>query len=322
VAEYARGAGDPALRSFLESLFLPEVPVFFVSMLLGMLASGQLATIEGGCRDFVGAIERRYRELGGETSYGCTVEEILVENGRAAGVRLSGGSQIQAAAVIAACDGYSVHFRMLGGQYASDKIRQRYASWQRFAPLLMVSYGVAREFPGEPPFQTYALRQPLSIGGRPVPSLMLRLFNYSGRFAPPGKSVIQAELETEWDYWHDLRAQDRRQYEAEKEAVAARILEWLENYYPGISLSVEVTDVATPFTTWRYTLNDKGSWEGWLITPQTMRASLERTLPGLEAFYMAGQWVMPGGGVPPVLYSGQHAVQLLCRDDGRRFVAA
>lgn len=320
VAEYARGVHDPALRSFLESLFLPEVPVFFVSMLLGMLADGQLATIEGGCRDFVGAIEQRYRELGGQVSYGCTVEEILVRDGRAAGVRLFAGSQIEAGAVIAACDGYSVLFRMLGGRHANDKIRRRYATWQRFAPLLMVSYGVARGFPGEPSFQTYALRQPLSVAGRPVPNLMLRLFNYSGRFAPPGKSVIQAELETAWDYWHDLRAQDRARYEAEKEAVAARILEWLEGYYPGISSQVEVTDVATPYTTWRYTLNDRGSWEGWLITPQTMRTNIERTLPGLERFYMAGQWVMPGGGVPPVLYSGQHAVQLLCRDDGRPFV--
>jgi phytoene desaturase len=322
VAEYARGAHDPALRSFLESLFLPEVPVFFVSMLLGMLADGQLAYIEGGCRDFVGAVERRFRELGGEIQYGCTVEEILVKNGRAAGVRLSDGSQIEAAAVIAACDGHSVLFRMLGGRYASDKIRQRYATWKRFAPLLMVSYGVAREFPGEPSFQTYVLREPLSIDGQPVPSLMLRLFNYSSRFAPPGRSVIQAELETGWDYWHDLRVQDPARYETEKKVAAARILERLEGCYPGISSQVEVTDVATPYTTWRYTLNDRGSWEGWLMTPQAMRTSLERTLPGLNGFYMAGQWVMPGGGVAPVLYSGQHAVQLLCRDDGRRFVSA
>jgi phytoene desaturase len=322
VAEYARGARDPALRSFLQSLFLPDVPVFFVSMLLGMLADGQLATIEGGCRDFVGAIERRFRELGGEIHYGCTVEEIPVENGRAAGARLSDGSQVEASAVIAACDGYSVLFRMLGGRYASEKIRHRYATWKRFAPLLMVSYGVTREFPGEPSFQTYVLRDPLSIGGRAIPGFMLRLFNYGSRFAPPGKSVIQAELETEWDYWHDLRVGDRTRYEAEKEAVAACILERLEGYFPGISAQVEVTDVATPYTTWRYTLNDKGSWEGWLITPQAMRTSIERTLPGLDRFYMAGQWVMPGGGVAPVLYSGQHAVQLLCRDDGRRFVSA
>jgi len=32
----------------------------------------------------------------------------------------------------------------------------------------------------------------------------------------------------------------------------------------------------------------------------------------LEGFYMAGQWVMPGGGVAPCLYSGRHVIQLLC----------
>jgi phytoene desaturase len=319
VAEYARAASDPALRSFLESLFLPEVPVFFVSMLLGMLADGQLAYIEGGCQDYVGAVERRYRELGGEVSYGCTVDEILVRDGQAAGVRLADGTQVPADAVIAACDGASVLFKMLGGRYVTDKMRQRYSDWPRFKPLLMISYGVAREFSGEPSFQTYVLREPLEAGGEKVPGLMLRLFNYSGRFAPPGKSVIQAEFETGWEFWNDLRSQDRARYEAEKEALAARVLERLEGYYPGMASQVEVTDVATPYTTWRYTLNDKGSWEGWLITPQAMRTSIERTLPGLSGFYMAGQWVMPGGGVPPVLYSGQHAVQLLCRDDKRPF---
>jgi phytoene desaturase len=49
---------------------------------------------------------------------------------------------------------------------------------------------------------------------------------------------------------------------------------------------------------------------------------VERTLPGLKDFYMAGQWVMPGGGVPSCLYSGRHAVQLLCKQDGRPFSTA
>ena len=57
-----------------------------------------------------------------------------------------------------------------------------------------------------------------------------------------------------------------------------------------------------------------------MITAEAMRTALRRQLPGLEDFYMAGQWVMPGGGVPPCLYSGQHAVQLLCRRDGEDFV--
>jgi len=322
VSEYVQSVHDPALRIFLESLFLPQSPVFFIAMLLAMLADGQLSLIEGGCREYVGAIEKRYLELGGEITYRATVQEILVESDCAVGVRLAGGSEERADAVIAACDGRSAIFQMLGGRYVNERIRQRYATWETFKPLMMVSYGVAREFPGEPAFNTLILKQPFAIGPHQVPGLFLRIFNYGRSYAPPGKAVIQALLETEWDTWNDLRQQDRSRYEAEKERVAAEVLDRLEAYYPGISRQVEVTDGATPYTTWRYTLNHQGAWEGWLMTARTMRTSIERTLPGLKRFTMAGQWVMPGGGVPPVLYSGRHAVQLLCRDDGRPFVAA
>ena len=99
----------------------------------------------------------------------------------------------------------------------------------------------------------------------------------------------------------------------------AEVLERLEKHYPGISLLVEVTDVATPYTTWRYTRNHKGAYEGWLPVPETINARLEKTLPGLANFYMAGQWVMPGGGVPPCLYSGRHVAQLLCHRDRKPF---
>ena len=53
-----------ACKSVLENLFLPDVPVCFVSMLLALVADGQIAFIEGGCRDFVWAMEERYRDPG------------------------------------------------------------------------------------------------------------------------------------------------------------------------------------------------------------------------------------------------------------------
>jgi hypothetical protein len=34
---------------------------------------------------------------------------------------------------------------------------------------------------------------------------------------------------------------------------------------------------------------------------------------------MAGQWVVPGGGVPPCFYSARHVIQILCQSDGKKF---
>jgi phytoene dehydrogenase-like protein len=83
---------------------------------------------------------------------------------------------------------------------------------------------------------------------------------------------------------------------------------------------VEVVDVATPVTYERYTGNWQGSPDGWCVTLANMGKELPKRLPGLGRFYMAGQWTMPFSGVPGAATSGCHAIQLLCKDDGKLFV--
>jgi len=291
IADYVKVIRDPWLRECIKNLFLPDVPVWFVFMLLGLLADGQMGLLEGGSIDFVRPIEKRYKDLGGRITYQATVEEILVTDDRAVGVRLSDGSERRTGVVVSAADGYSTIFKMLGGRYLSEKTRNRYANWKLCRPLMMVSYGVAREFPAGPhaparsaggpflkvgtrraavwnpppagpPFTTIMLERPFTVNDQTIDAFFVRIFNYSSRFAPPGKTVVQVEFETEWDYWNDLQGEDRARYETEKERVAAEILTRLEAHYPGISSQVEVTDVATPYTTWRYTRNHKGAWGG------------------------------------------------------------
>jgi len=36
---------------------------------------------------------------------------------------------------------------------------------------------------------------------------------------------------------------------------------------------------------------------------------------------MAGQWVMPGGGLPSAVLAGRQVIQLICHGDGREFAA-
>jgi phytoene dehydrogenase-like protein len=48
-----------------------------------------------------------------------------------------------------------------------------------------------------------------------------------------------------------------------------------------------------------------------------MRMSKE--LPGLKNFYMSGQWVEPGGGVPSVAMSARNTMQIICKREGQKF---
>ena len=262
VAEYAQAIQDPWLRQVVENLFLPEVPAWFPFRLLGQLADGQLGLLAGGCADFVTAIEKRYRDLGGQVTYNARVKEVLVKDDRAVGVRLTDRTRHYADTVVSAADGYTTIFNMLRGRYVDDDVEQRYESWKLTRPLVMVSFGVAREFPNEPWLSFVNLWRPFRLGTHSVSNITVRIFNYSPRFAPQGKTVVQATFESEWEWWNELR-RNRPRYESEKERVASKILKSLEDYYPGISQLVEVTDVATPHTTWRNTLiTTEPTWAG------------------------------------------------------------
>ncbi len=85
--------------------------------------------------------------------------------------------------------------------------------------------------------------------------------------------------------------------------------------------NLEMTDVATPITFERYTGNRHGSVPGWLMTTGTVGKRLPKTLPGLDRFYMIGQWQEPGGGVVMLALAGRETVQIICSRDGNEFMA-
>jgi phytoene desaturase len=328
VVKFTERFKDPFLRQSITNLFVPQMPTSFLFVILGQLAGEQLGLVEGGSLNFSRAIAQRYESLGGAITYGATVEEILTEpdpaapgQDRAVGVRLADGTEVRGDVVISAADGFSTIFKMLGGRYVDQKTRDRFDKWPLFPGLLMVSLGVARQFPGELPSQQISLKQPIMVGGKPQSGFMLRIFNYDATLAPHGKTVLQVMVESDFDYWNDLQQNDRQRYEAEKAQVAHDVIERLEGHYPGVAAQVEMTDVATPYTFWRYSLNRRGSYEGWLMSGEAIMTFIPKTLPGLRNFYMAGQWVEPGGGIPPALYSGRNLVRTLCHADGQPFAA-
>ncbi|MGO8854355.1 MAG: hypothetical protein ACLQO1_01400 [Steroidobacteraceae bacterium] len=77
--------------------------------------------------------------------------------------------------------------------------------------------------------------------------------------------------------------------------------------------------MSTPGTVIRVTGNWQGSMEGWLMTPSTGFRPLPNTLRGLSHFLMAGQWVLPNGGLPSGLLTARSAIQAACRRDGVDF---
>jgi phytoene dehydrogenase-like protein len=329
IHDFAARFSDPFLRQAFATIFdIPDFPVVGMMMTLAWMHERDAGYPIGGSLAFSQAIERRYLDLGGEIHYNSRVEKILVENDSAVGVRLADGAasltEHRADIVISAADGHATIFDMLGGRYTDDKVRNYYEELPIFAPIIQVSLGVARDLSDEPSMVLHPLDEPITIAGEAQQRMGWRHFCYDPTLAPEGKSVIVTSFPSNYAYWKELH-QDRERYDAEKKDIAIKVIAQLEKRFPGIADQVEAVDVATPMTYERYTGNWQGSMEGWLLTTRTIRMTtgrgMDKTLPGLDDFYMAGQWVHPGGGVPTAAMSGRQVIQMICRRDGKSFKA-
>lgn len=322
VGELAGRFQSQLIRDALNTIYGPEFSVFYMVLaLLGFMYKGQAAYPVGGSLPLALDLEQRYRQLGGRVQYRTRVDKVLVEDGRAVGVRLEDGSDRRADVVISAGDGYTTIFQLLEGKYVDQTIRALYDHWKPFQSILFVSAGVNRTFPDVPlavEGNAFELKQPMVIAGDTHNWLGVRVHNHDASFAPPGKTVLTSAILTEHAYWHALNGRPGA-YAAQKDCVAQAYLAALEQIWPGISPQVEMINVATPLTFERITGNWHGSITGWKLVPEQVLATIPRTLPGLDNFWMVGQWVFPGGGLPAGISSAREVIWQQCRKDRKPF---
>jgi phytoene dehydrogenase-like protein len=323
VGELAERFRSQLIREALNTLYGPEFSVFYMILsMLGFMYKGQAGYPIGGSLPLALTLEKRYKQLGGQVNYQTRVEKILVENGRAVGVQFEDGREQRADVVISAGDGYTTIFKLLGGKFTNSQIQERYKTWQPFHSLLFVSVGVNRTFPDIPlsvEGNVFKLQRPVTIAGEEHPWMSVRVQNHDPSFAPPGKTVLTSTISTHHDYWQGLAGKTHA-YEAAKDCVAEAYIEALEQIWPGLSHQVEMINVATPLTFERITGNWKGSIVGWKLTPEQALATLPRTLPGLENFWMIGHWVFPGGGLPAGVSTAREVIWKQCQKDKKSFI--
>lgn len=319
---FAQRFKDPFLRQAFPHLFAwQEIPMMAAASLLAYMHTGNAGFPVGGSLEFARAIEKRYLALGGEIQYKAQVEKILVENGRAVGVRLYNDEIYRADYVISAADGYNTLFDMLGSEYVPRRLKKLYDGHLPTYSMILISFGVNRDLSNEPHWVTYLLEEPLLIAGEPRHEIGVKHYCFDPSLAPPGKSAVEIMFRANYDYWQNIYG--RKLYDTEQTQISDILIAYLEQHYPGISKQVEVIDEATPLSYERYTGNWMGSTTGWLLTDKTamlMLLGIPKTLPKVGNFHMAGQWVEPGGSVPLVALSGRNAIQMLCHADQKPFV--
>ncbi|MFP2996875.1 NAD(P)/FAD-dependent oxidoreductase [Spongiivirga sp. MCCC 1A20706] len=129
--------------------------------------------------------------------------------------------------------------------------------------------------------------------------------DWSNRY--PGKStidIITLVPYEEFEPWNDSRWKKRGQeYEAKKEKIALRLLEELYKQLPHLRDKVDYYELSTPLTTQHFVNYEKGEIYGLDHSPKRFRQKFLKPRTPIKNFYLTGQDIVTAG-VGAALFSG------------------
>ena len=300
------GFENEFLHYFLEKIYSDEnFSAIAFLMMLSLFKDNNAGYPAGGSLNFVLRILNKYQKLGGTLSAGKRVKKILIEDGKAVGVELDDDTIHKSDYVIAACDLHTVIYDMLDGKYIPEDIKNAFENWPLFKPLVQVSFGIEKEIKEKQMMNNYLV--PATIGATETDSYSISNYSYDPAMAPEGKTTMVLRFQTPYEIWEHLKD---NVYEKEKEKIKEDAIALLEKAYPGIKDFIEVVDVATPLTDIKYTGVYRAAYEGFMPTKSNMNKTINPLIKGLDNFILAGQWLFPGGGLPPSALSGKWAIEV------------
>ena len=321
--EFAEKLQNPTLKYAIETAFVGHMPLFYSIMPLVWRNKKDTGYPKGGAALISSMMEKSYKELGGIIHFDSKVKKILVENDRTCGIELENGKVHRCDKVVNAADGRTAIYDLLGGKYKDKNIIERYESdvFETIDKTLYIALGLNRDFSDMPRKIHFYIDKPIVID-KMTTMTHLEVTHYCDdpHAAPEGKSLLALMPEAkDWEYWQNLRLNDKSKYNKEKNRVAKDVIEALETKFGNIKEYVEMIDVATPATYIRYTNNWTGGQISWKATRKTFGKPTTWQIKGLKDFYMTGQWAGTSGGLINVVMMGNHLTQIICKNEGIKF---
>jgi phytoene dehydrogenase-like protein len=309
IESFASGFRSVKLREAFKRLWYPEYNMLYILLLFDWMRRGVAGYPDCNSLGFSRLLEKKFTDLGGEIRYSFRVKGIVMDGKTARGVELENGDILDGDAVIlAAASPWTVKKLLPGDRY-------REPGCTVTPPLVHVTLGTSYDFTG---YQSSAcglqleMDPPVKICDRDHDFLLAHIYSFAPRLSPEGRCQVKVIFPSDYSWWVELRRKGREYYDTEKEKISGLILSALERYFPGFGTTVDMIDIATPLTFYRYTDNQEGSIIAWGAEPGTPMM-LPKRIPGVNNLVLAGHWVMPGGGVPQAALSGRHAIQEVLR---------
>ncbi|MCS5693908.1 carotene isomerase [Cyanobium sp. FGCU-6] len=286
-----------------------RTPMINAGMVFSDRHAGGINYPRGGVGVIAETLVAGLRRHGGEIRYRSRVVKVLLEDGRAVGVRLASGEEIRARRVVSNATRWDTFGG--GGSEASTLIdaadtpvaertwRRRYRPSSSFLSLHLgiradvVPAGFHCHHLLLENWQEMEAEQGVVFVSMPTlldPSL-----------APEGHHILHTFTPSAIEAWKHLSP---AQYRAKKEADADRLIQRLEAIVPGLAGAIQLQEIGTPRTHRRFLGRMGGSYGPIpaLKLPGLLPMPFNRT--GISGLYCVGDSCFPGQGLNAVAFSG------------------
>jgi prolycopene isomerase len=269
----------------------------------------------------------------GTIKYSTKVEKVLVEDGKAVGVKTANGEVIRSKAVVANCSGA----RLFNDMIPSDKVPADYLkkirSYQPSMSSFLVWLGLNKDitdkikdshiFLQTEPDINKAFENCLAFRPDKMNIGVMVCNNVYKEYSPPGTTVVSLIALSGYEPWKpyekDYFSGRKDAYHAKKRSAADTLIKRVEEkLIPGLSDMIAVKESATPLTNIRYTLNTAGAIYGWAQTQDNAYMKRISNRTPIKGLYLSGAWGEPGGGVAAVLISGRKTFGMVMDDWGKK----
>ncbi|TAG01873.1 MAG: NAD(P)/FAD-dependent oxidoreductase [Oscillatoriales cyanobacterium] len=265
----------------------------------------------GGSGALVDALVRGLERHGGQLLLNSHVAEVLVENNRAAGVRLRSGKIIRSHKAVVSNASVWDTLKLLPENSIPKRFRQQRQATPECDSFMHLHLGIdAAEVRSDLACHYIFVKDwdlgvsaPQNVVLVSIPSLL------DPHLAPDGKHVIHAYTpgNEPYDLWQKLdRASE--EYKQQKQARAEVMWEALERIIPDIRSRCEVTLVGTPLTHERFLRRNRGSYGPGIRAGTGLFPGPGTPLAGL---FCCGDSTFPGIGLPAVAASGAIAANTI-----------
>jgi len=269
-----------------------------VAMVLGERDRVGVEYPVGGSGAIVAALVRGLQRWGGELRLNAHVEQILVENGKAVGVRLKSGSVERAPVVISNASIWDTYGHLLAPELVPD--RERHLQTPHIDSFMHLHAGIAADGLDDLAGHHVVVHSDRDLA-EPGNTCMISIPSvWDPSLAPAGRHVVHAYTLEPSSNWSRDRTRSNV-YAAKKRRRAEPLYRALERVIPDFRERLDLELIGTPLTHARYLRRDRGTYGPAIHAQRGTFPGYATDIPGL---YRVGDSTMPGIGVPAVAASG------------------